>query len=83
MCYTKCAELGWPLLKKSRGWFFWHRFLEHDRKAQDMLLELIHRYKAQEYDDPARFAYHYYLRPPMTRGANLEAEVSMNNNNMI
>ena len=82
--YTKCAEMGWPLLKTSRGWFFfWRRFLEHDQRAQDMLLELIHLYKAQEYDDPERFAYHYYLRPPMTRGANREAEALMEQNNMI
>lgn len=82
--YTKCAEEGWPLLKKPTGWFFfWRRFLEHDEKAQDMLLELIHLYKAQEYDDPVRYAYHYYLRPPMTRGANRDAEEQMAKNNMI
>jgi len=82
--YTKCWEMGWPLLKKSRGWFFfWRRFLEHDQRAQDMLLELIHLYKAQEYDDPDLYAYHYYLRPPMTRGANRAAEAQMNQNNMI
>ena len=82
--YTKCAEMGWPLLKKSRGWFFfWRKFLEHDRRAQEMLLELIHLYKAQEYDDPERYAYHYYLRPPMTRGANRKAEALMEQNNMI
>jgi len=82
--YTKCWEEGWPLLKHSRGWFFfWRRFLEHDQRAQDYLLELIHLYKAQEYDDPDLYAYHYYLRPPMTRGANLEAEAQMANNTMI
>ena len=82
--YTKCWEAGWPLLKHPRGWFFfWRRFLEHDQRAQDYLLELIHLYKAQEYDDPNLYAYHYYLRPPMTRGANLEAEAQMANNTMV
>ena len=77
--YTRCAELGWPLLKRPRGWFFfWRKFMEHDARAQEYLLELIHLYKAQEYDDPSRYAYHYYLRPPMTRGADLETEAKMN-----
>jgi len=48
--------------------------MEHDERAQEYLLELIHLYKAQEVDDPVKYAYHWYLRPPMTRGADLEAE---------
>ena len=78
--YHKCAEMGWPLLKRPTGWFyFWRKFLAHDEKAQEYLLELIHLYKAQEYDDPKKYAYHVYLRPPMTRGADLDSEEIMNN----
>ena len=70
--YRKCAEEGWPLLKEPRGWFgFWRRFMEHDQRAQDYLLELIRLYKAQEVDDAEKYAYHWYLRPPMTRGADM------------
>jgi len=77
--YTNCAEAGWPMRKKKTGWFrFWRRFLEHDQRSQDYLLELIHLYKAQEYEDQSKYAYHYYLRPPMTRGADLSEEVELN-----
>ena len=70
--YRKCAEEGWPLLKEPRGWFgFWRRFMEHDQRAQDYLLELIHLYKAQEVDDAEKYAYHWYVRPPMVRGVDL------------
>ena len=76
--YHRCAELGWPMLQRPTGWFrFWRRFLEHDETAQEYLLELIHLYKAQETEDSERYAYHYYLRPPMTRGTDLEAERKM------
>ena len=74
--YHSCAEAGWPLEKKKSNWMrFWRRFLEHDERAQEYLLELIRLYKAQEVDDPKRYAYHWYVRPPMTRGADLEAEL--------
>lgn len=73
--YHRCAELGWPLRKTPAGWMhFWRKFLEHDPQAQAYLLELIHIYKAQEQDDPRRYAYHWYVRPPMTKGADLEFE---------
>ena len=73
--YHRCAELGWPLRKTPAGWMhYWRKFLEHDQKAQEYLLELIHLYKAHELDDPDKYAYHWYVRPPMTRGADLEFE---------
>jgi len=73
--YHSCARAGWPLDKDKGGFMrFWRRFLEHDERAQEYLLELIRLYKAQEVDDPKRYAYHWYVRPPMTRGADLEAE---------
>ena len=76
--YTNCAKEGWPLVGK-KGWFrFWRRFLEHDARAQEYLLELIRLYKAQEYEDQSKYAYHFYLRPPMTRGADLAEEFELN-----
>lgn len=73
--YHRCAELGWPLDKAvSGGMHFWRKFLEQDEAAQEMLLELIRLYKAQEIDDPERYAYHWFLRPPRTFGADLELE---------
>ena len=82
--YTKCWERGWPLLKGVRGWFnFWRPFLEHDQQAQDYLLELIHLYKAQEIADQTKYAYHYYLRPPMTRGHDFKWEAQLNGNTMV
>jgi hypothetical protein len=73
--YRNCAKAGWPL-QKVNNMRFWRRFLENDKKAQDFLLELIHLYKAQEIDDPIRYAYHWFVRPPMTRGANIADEPS-------
>ena len=73
--YRNCAKAGWPL-QKVNNMRFWRRFLENDKKAQDFLLELIHLYKAQEIDDPIRYAYHWFVRPPMTRGANIVDEPS-------
>lgn len=73
--YHRCAEQGWPLLKTPSGWMhFWRKFLEHDAIAQDMLLELIRLYKAQEIDDTKRYAYHWFVRPPRTIGADIELE---------
>ena len=73
--YHKCAEAGWPLehLAKS-SMFFWRQFLEHDEMAQKMLQELIELYKSQEVDDHTKYAYHFYVRPPKTEGADLEFE---------
>ena len=75
--YSTCAAEGWPICQTTKGknWMrFWRRFMEKDEKAQEMLLELIHLYKAQEVDDGEKFAYHFYVRPPMTRGTDMEAE---------
>lgn len=72
--YRNCAAEGWPIPKTGALFRFWRRFMENDARAQEYLLELIHIYKAMEIDDPVKYAYHWYLRPPMTRGADLEAE---------
>ena len=76
--YHNCAAAGWPfhMVKSNiRRWkWYWRRFMETDQQAQDMLLELIRIYKSQEYDNHAKYAYHYYVRPPMVRGADLERE---------
>ena len=70
--YHSCAEAGWPLQKLvANSMTFWRRFLEGDQLAQDMLLELIHLYKAHEIDDATQYAYHWYVRPPRTEGADL------------
>lgn len=73
--YHKCAEDGWPLehLEKS-SMFFWRKYLEHDAEAQKMLQELIELYKSQEVDDHKTYAYHFYVRPPKTEGADLDFE---------
>ena len=77
--YHKCAEANWPLERLTKGsMHFWRQFLAHDEKAQEMLLELIGLYKAQEVDDHSKYAYHFYVRPPRTEGANLEAEKNAN-----
>jgi len=75
--YHNCAAAGWPLPDDPTGrrWkWFWRKFMADDPQAQDMLLELIHIYKSQEYDDHSKYAYHYFVRPPMVRGADLERE---------
>lgn len=73
--YHKCAEAGWPLEQLAKSsMFFWRQFLEHDEKAQQMLQELIELYKSQEVDDHKKYAYHFYVRPPKTEGADLEFE---------
>ena len=76
--YHKCAEAGWPLGNTSAGYmFFWRQYLEHDQMAQDMLLELIHLYKAFEVNDAKKYAYHHYVRPPRTEGTDMEYEAKM------
>jgi len=73
--YHRCAECGWPLEKPLGGWMlFWRKFLEHDGKSQEMLLELVRLYKAQLIDDADKYAYHWFVRPPLTYGADLELE---------
>ena len=47
------------------------------------MLELIHLYKAQEIADPTKYTYHYYLRPPMTRGHDFKWEAKLNGNTMV
>ena len=66
--YRNCAAAGWPA-KGMGAVGYWGGFLEGDEQAQQFLQELIRIYKAQEQDDHDRFAYHYYVRPPMERGA--------------
>ena len=67
--YHKCAEAGWPLhLLAKSSMFFWREYLEHDEKAQEMLLELIHLYKGHEQDSHKTYAYHFYVRPPRNEG---------------
>lgn len=66
--YRNCAKAGWPSYGMGLSGY-WGGFLEEDEQAQKFLLELIQIYKAQEQDDDSRFAYHYYVRPPMDRGA--------------
>lgn len=79
--YHRCAELGWPYKKSAAGWMlFWRKFLEHDETAQNMLSELIKLYKAKEIDDPQKYAYHWFVRPPRTKGADLEFERKMEEN---
>ena len=45
--------------------------------AQDMLSELIELYKAHEEDSHKKYAYHFYVRPPRTAGADLAFEAWM------
>ncbi len=70
--YKKCAELGWPIKEEFKGVVgmtsFWGKMLKDDQKAQDLLLELIKIYKAQEINDQSIYKYHWYVRPPMWRG---------------
>ena len=75
--YHNCAAEGWPLVQESNGnkWKrIWRRFMENDEQAQDMLLELIHLFKAQEYDDHTKYAYHFNVRPPWSKGTDWATE---------
>jgi len=67
--YHNCAKDNWPLhqLKKT-SMHFWRQYLTQDELAQEMLLELIHLYKAHEEDNHRQYAYHFYVRPPRTEG---------------
>ena len=69
--YRNCAAAGWP--GRTAEARYWGAFLEGDAQAQEFLLELIRLYKAQEVQDDSRFAYHYYVRPPMERGTDPKA----------
>ena len=85
--YHKCAEEGWPLYQlKKFSMHFWRPFLEHDEKAQELLLELIHLYKGHECDDHRKYAYHFYVRPPRTEGTDTVTEAASRKkllNNML
>ena len=75
MRYHRCAEEGWPLADLAIGcMLFWRRFLEHDAPAQQLLSELIKIYKSYGQDDAERYAYHWFVRPPRTQGADLAFE---------